>query len=43
VSETFIIRPPKYEEIIKIAKSKGYTPIQAEIIAQLYALNPLWR
>jgi len=43
MSEKFVIKAPPYEEIIKIAKSKGYTPIQAETLAQLYALNPLFR
>jgi len=39
---TQIIFKPDLEKTRKLAKSKGYTDIQAEILAQLTALNPLW-
>jgi hypothetical protein len=30
------------DKVRTIAKQKGFTDIQAEILAQLYYLNPLW-
>jgi len=33
---------PNLDLIRRTAKSKGYSDVQAEILAQLYALNPLW-
>jgi hypothetical protein len=30
------------DKVREIARSKGFTDIQAEILAQLYYLNPLW-
>lgn len=30
------------DKVRSIARSKGFTDIQAEILAQLYYLNPLW-
>ena len=42
MDKTFIIKA-NLDQVRQVAKQKGYTPIQAEILAQLYALNPLWR
>ena len=33
---------PDLNAIRETAKSKGYSDVQAEILTQLYALNPLW-
>jgi len=39
----FVIKfKPDLNAIRETAKSKGYSDVQAEILAQLYALNPLW-
>jgi len=40
--KTQILLKPDLDKTRKIAKRKGYTDIQAEILAELTALNPLW-
>jgi hypothetical protein len=40
--KTQITFKPDLEKTRRIAKQKGFTDIQAEILAELTALNPLW-
>ncbi|MHA1723105.1 MAG: hypothetical protein ACTSXW_08520 [Candidatus Baldrarchaeia archaeon] len=43
MAKRFVIKvKPDLNAIREMAKSKGYSDIQAEILAQLYAFNPLW-